>query len=68
MPTHTQEHFWVYKDWTVSEKFEIFMKGREKKGHDCISSRKFLATPKNTNEKTIDRWLKKQKTGVKCCS
>ena len=35
--------------WTVFEKFEIFMKrSGEKKQHDCISSRKFFPTPKNS--------------------
>ena len=38
--------------WTVFEKFEIFMKRsgekKQKKQHDCISSRKFFPTPKNT--------------------
>ena len=37
--------------WTVFEKFEIFMKRsgekKQKKQHDCISSRKFFPTPKN---------------------
>ena len=36
--------------WTVFEKFEIFMKRsgekKQKKRHDCISSRKFFPTPK----------------------
>ena len=36
--------------WTVFEKFEIFMKRsgekKQKKQHDCISSRKFFPTPK----------------------
>ena len=39
--------------WTVFEKFEIFMKRSgekktKKKQHDCISSRKFFPTPKNS--------------------
>ena len=37
--------------WTVFEKFENFMKRsgekKQKKQHDCISSRKFFPTPKN---------------------
>ena len=33
--------------WTVFEKFESFMKSREKKRHDCRSSRKFFPTPKH---------------------
>ena len=37
--------------WTVFEKFELFMKRsgekKQKKQHDCISSRKFFPTPKN---------------------
>ena len=36
--------------WTVFEKFEFFMKRsgekKQKKQHDCISSRKFFPTPK----------------------
>ena len=36
---------------TVFEKFKIFIEGREKKKqkkrHDCMSSRKFFPTPKN---------------------
>ena len=39
--------------WTVFEKFEIFMKGREKKQHDCLSSRKFFPTPKNEYFRTF---------------
>ena len=39
--------------WTVFEKFEIIMKGREKKKqkkrHDCISSRNFFRLPKIGN-------------------
>ena len=41
--------------WTVSEKFEIFMKRSgektNKKQHDCISSRKFFPTPKKSRRK-----------------
>ena len=32
--------------WTVFEKLEIFIKAREKKQHDCMSSQKFFPTPK----------------------
>ena len=35
---------------TVFENIESFMEGREKKQHDCISSRKFFPTPKKVQQ------------------
>ena len=46
--------------WTVFEKFELFMKGREKKNkkkNDCISSRNFFPTPKNPLTISIFQYL-----------
>ena len=51
--------------WTVFEKFEIFMKRsgekKQKKQHDCISSRKFFPTPKNVCSKYIKKMLLERK-------
>ena len=49
--------------WTVFEKFEIFMKRsgekKQKKQHDCISSRKFFPTPNKINFVIRGKWPKR---------
>ena len=48
--------------WTVFEKFEIFMKCREKKRHNCVSRRKFFPTHKNIQNIKIFRRVRNNVT------